>query len=84
MSLFFIGIKFTAFNGMYSHLLFGEWLMTTKNYPKALHMYELRYEDDTVRTVYACGMTHAYSISKECWPKDKIDEVIELDDSWKN
>lgn len=69
---------------MYTFLLFGERLMHTKSYPKALHMYRMEYKDNTCRTIYACGMTHAYAMSKEYWPQDEIAKVFKLDDSWKN
>lgn len=58
--------------------------MKTKTYPKSLHLYRLLYTNDTVRSVYACGMTHAYAMSREYWPSDKIKEILQLDDSWKN
>lgn len=58
--------------------------MKAKTYPKALHMYKLEYNDNTQKVLYACGMTHAYSISRECWPNHEIKEITEMDDSWKN
>lgn len=56
----------------------------TRPYPKALHKYELRHSDDEKRQIYACGMTHAYALSRECWPALEILSIDQLDDSWKS
>jgi hypothetical protein len=56
----------------------------TKTYPKSLHMYKIQYSDNECRVLCACGMTHAYTMSKEYWPDKDISVIDQLDDSWKN
>ena len=58
--------------------------METRSYPRSLQLYKLVYQDNNCRMLYACGMTHVYAMSREFWPNDKIKEVTQLDDSWKN
>lgn len=57
---------------------------SVKTYPRALHMYKLLYKGNSSRILYACGMTHAHTMSTEYWPQQEIDSIIQLDDSWKN
>jgi hypothetical protein len=59
-------------------------VLPTKSYPRALHMYKVLYRDDSFRVLYACGMTHAHATSREYWPGQEIESIIQLDDSWKN
>ena len=54
-----------------------------KKYPDSLHMYKIWYDDQTERTIYANGTTHAVAISKECWPQSTIKHIIICGDSWK-
>jgi hypothetical protein len=57
--------------------------MNKKTYPASLQKYNLLYGDGSKRILYANGSTHAWAISKSCWPNQKIKEIHEMDDSWK-
>lgn len=59
-------------------------MIKQKTYPQALHMYQVEYRDGRVRTLYGCGMTHIFAMSREYWPGEDIMEIRQLDDSWKN
>jgi hypothetical protein len=55
----------------------------TKEVPSSLHLYEILYSDGTSRFLYGNGGTHAWAQSAKIWPHQKIQEIIQLDDSWK-
>lgn len=56
---------------------------TTKQVPASLHLYEILYSDGSSRFLYGNGQTHVWAQSAEMWPSQKIQEIIQLDDSWK-
>ena len=57
--------------------------LSTKKYPKSLHMYKIQFTDDTACILFACGGANAAYISKHKYPHLEIDSIEELDDSWK-
>lgn len=58
-------------------------MSTVKTLPDSLHLYEIFYQDGTSRFLYGNGGTHAWAQSREIWPNQKIQEIVQLDDAWK-
>jgi hypothetical protein len=58
-------------------------MSTAKTLPDTLHLYEVLYEDGSSRLLYGNGAPHAWAQSREIWPNQKIADIVQLDDAWK-
>ena len=57
--------------------------LKAKELPSSLHLYEILYVDGSSRFLYGNGGTHVWAQSREVWPNQEIEDVVQLDDSWK-